>query len=432
MKQEPEPQTKPARRRAAASPAKKATVAVVGGGPSGLMAAIAAARAGAEVTVLECLERPGSKLRASGGGRCNLTNTLPMDEFVARLTPNPRFALPALRALDSESLLSLLSELGVPTQSLDGFHVYPASNRADDVLRALISECKTRGIEIRTSTRVSALGIEAGRIASVALQGGTLAATRVIIATGGAGYPRLGGTGDGYALAAQAGHTVVNPAPALVGLVTVEDWPRSCAGIALRDTRVEIDLPHRRKHYAEGSMIFTHEGVSGPSIMDLSGRVALLLNNHPVVPLRINLAPGISASLWLDRIDGWHRREGGKAIQSLLARTIPRAFAAVVCGLAGLDHITRAAHLDRAAQRRLVDIIIGAPVSIRATEGFAKAMVTSGGVSLKEINAKTLASRLLPGLFFAGEVVDIDGPSGGFNMQWALSSGWLAGASAAK
>ncbi|MBN1424917.1 NAD(P)/FAD-dependent oxidoreductase [Candidatus Fermentibacteria bacterium] len=427
-----QPKIKPRGRRDLGASTGSMHVAIAGAGASGLMAAIAAARAGARVTVMDCLERPTAKLRASGGGRCNLTNTLPMDEFIERLSPKGRFVVPALNALDSESLQRLMGELGVPTQSLDGFHVYPVSNRADDVVRALVSECEKLGVEIRPSVRVTQLGIEAGSIVSLAFEGGFLPVTRAIIATGGAGYPRLGGTGDGYPLAAQAGHTIVSPTPALVGLVTVEDWPRSCAGIALRDSRVEINLPRWRKHYAEGSLIFTHEGVSGPAVMDLSGRVARLLGDHPVVPLRVNLAPGVSASLWLDRIDGWRRREGGKAIQSLLARTIPRAFAAVVCGIAGLDHITRAAYLDRSSRERLVATIIGAPVSIQATEGFSRAMVTSGGVSLKEINSKTMASRLVNGLYFAGEVVDVDGPSGGFNLQWAFSSGWLAGTSAAQ
>jgi hypothetical protein len=407
-------------------------VGIIGAGVSGLTAAIAARRAGTQVIVFDQLDRPGAKLRASGGGRGNLTNTLPLDEFVQRFGPRERFVQPALNTLPPERLRGLFSELGVATQSLDDFHVYPVSNRAEDLLRALIAECERLGVETHTSTRITSLGIEDGAVTAVATEGERSPVGSVIVATGGAGYPRLVGTGDGYKLAAQVGHTVVTPVPALTGLVSVQDWPRSCAGVTLRDTRVWIDIAKWRRQPTEGSLIFTHEGVSGPAILDVSGRVARLLLDRPVVPLRVNLTPGISSSLWLDRIEGWYRREGGKAIQSLLARTIPRSFAAVVCGIAGLDHISRAAHLDRAARERLVETLTGVPLEICGTEGFAKAMVTSGGVTATEINPRTMMSRLVRGLYFAGEVIDVEGPSGGFNLQWAFSSGWLAGTCAAK
>lgn len=411
--------------------AKHHEIVVIGAGPAGLTAAIAAARAGARVIVLDSMDRPGMKLRASGGGRGNLTNTLSPEEFVQRLPAGGRFALPALKALSPAALRQMFEELGVPTQSLDEFHVYPVSNRAEDLARALLGECERLGVAVLPSTRVTSLGIEEGRVTSALTDTERFSAAGVIVATGGLGYPRLGGTGDGYALARHAGHTVIEPVPALAGLVTVEEWPRSCAGVTLRDTRLWIDIPKWRRAPTEGGLILTHDGISGPAALDISGRVARLLRDRPVVPMRINITPGVSASLWLDRIEGWRHREGGKAIQSLLARTIPRAFAAVICGIAGLDHVSRAGNLDRASRERLVGTLTGVPLQVCGTEGFSKAMVTSGGVSTAEINPKTMASRLVRGLYFAGEVIDLDGPSGGFNLQWAFSSGWLAGTSAA-
>ncbi len=422
-------ETTRSRRRGSAS--SGLPVAVVGGGPAGLTAAIAAARAGASVEVFDQLVRPGAKLRVSGNGLGNLTNTLPPDEFARRLHSPATFTLPALYALPPDGLRRFFEELGVPTQSLDDFRVYPVSHRAEDLLHALLAECARLGVTIRAPARVTGVTVEGGRPAAVVDASGSHPIRAVVIATGGLGYPRLGGTGDGYRLARQLGHSIVTPVPALVALVSVEEWPRTCAGVTLRDAHVWIDLPKWRRQGTRGGIVFTHDGVSGPAVLDISARVARLLLEREVVPLRINLTPGVSSSLWADRIDGWCHREGAKTIQALLARTVPRSFAAVVCGIAGIDHVSRAGNLDRATRERLVAILTGVPLRIRDTEGFSKAMATSGGVATAEINRKTMESRIVRGVYFAGEVIDVDGPTGGFNLHWAFASGWLAGHSAA-
>jgi len=420
-------------------------LAVVGAGPAGLLAAIAAAELGRRVILLEQLPRPGVKLLATGGGRCNLTNTLPPGEFPARFGRHGRFILPALDAFGPDALRRFLHSLGVPTAAPDGLHVYPASNSAADVRRALVRRARELGVRLRLATTAHALWIEGDALRGLETSRGRVAAPAVILATGGKGYPDLGAVPArrDYALAREAGHTIVEPTPALVPLVTRETWPRELAGIALAPARVRIDLPGRPPAFAPGApglrrgkragitgdLLFTHTGLSGPAVLDLSGDVAVLLRGRAEVPLRLDLAPRTTRAEWLARLDSWPISEGRKTLRSLLAAHFPRALAGVLCRLAGLDPATRPAQVSRPARRTLADLLTALPLTVTATEGWDRAMVTRGGVALKEVAPQTLRSRLLPGLAFAGEILDLDGPSGGFNLQWAFSSGHLAGSS---
>ena len=413
-------------------------LAVVGAGPAGLLAAIAAAERGRRVVLLEQLPRPGVKLLATGGGRCNLTNTLPPDEFPARFGRHGRFIQPALAAFGPDALRRFLHSLGVPTAATDGLHVFPVSDSAADVRRALVRRARELGVRLRLATTADALWIEDDALRGIQTSRGRVAAPAVILATGGKGYPDLGATGSGYALARQAGHTIVDSTPALVPLVTRETWPRELAGLALSPARVRIDLPGRPPAFAHGlrcgkragitgDILFTHTGLSGPAVLDLSGDVAVLLRDRAEVPLRLDLAPGTTRADWLARLDSWPLSEGRKTIRTLLAAHFPRALADLLCRLAGLDPATRPAQVSRPARRALADLLTALPLTVTATEGWDRAMVTRGGVALKEVDPKTLRSRRLAGLAFAGEILDLDAPSGGFNLQWAFSSGHLAG-----
>lgn len=419
-------------------------VIMVGAGPAGLMAAIAAARGGARVVVCEQLDRPGAKLLTTGGGRCNVTNLVGEPEFVAAFGRQGRFILPALRAMGPEQLREFLAGCGVPTYAEDGVHVFPCSSRAADVLAALLDECAKLRVEIRCEASVTGLMVdegnlpadlpaEAGRpkVCGAVVNGETLAANAVIIATGGRSYRRLGGTGGGYVLARQAGHTLVEPTPALAGLVTKEPWPAQCAGVSLSGVRVWIDLPKHRGSSRTGDVLFTHTGVSGPAVLDLSGDVAALLAKGGAAPVRMELRAGVSAAEWQRRLGEQQRVQPRRQVGVLLAEELPRRLADVVCKLAGDVGALRAAEMSKAVQRRLAELLAGLPLTVTATAGFEQAMVTRGGVALKEVDPETLASRLAAGLYFAGEVLDLDGPCGGYNLQWAFSSGWLAGESAA-
>jgi len=430
-------------------------LAVVGAGPAGLLAAIAAAESrrapgtgtaravAGGIVLLERLPRPGVKLLATGGGRCNLTNTLPPDEFPARFGRHGRFILPALAAFGPDALRRFLGSLGVPTAAPDGLHVFPVTDSAADVQRALVRRARELGVRLRLAVAARALWIEGGALRGLETSRGRIAANAVILATGGKGYPALGAAGAGYALAREAGHTIVEPTPALVPLVTRETWPRELAGLALSPARARIDLPGRPPAFAPGApglrcgpragitgdLLFTHTGLSGPAILDLSGDVAVLLSDRAEVPLRLDLAPRTTRAEWLARLDSWPLSEGRKALRTLLAAHFPRALADLLCRLAGLAPATRPAQVSRPARRALADLLTALPLTVTATEGWNRAMVTRGGVALKEVDPQTLASRLLPGLAFAGEILDLDGPSGGFNLQWAFSSGRLAGSS---
>lgn len=403
---------------------------IIGAGPAGLTAAIAVARAGNRVTVCEQLERPGAKLEVTGGGRANLTNLLPRDEFVAGFGRQGRFMLPALDALDPIGLRDFLRALGVPTEARDGLHVYPKSNRAQDVLEGLLKECQRHDVELRTGVRVSDLILENSRIQGVKANRKSFSGEQVIIAAGGKSYPELGGTGGGYRLAEQAGHTIVTPVPALAGLVTHETWPRTCAGVSLPTITMNIALA--RGSGASGALLFTHHGLSGPAALNLSGRVARLLLARESVPIRLDLFSGTPASVWQKRLDSWRQEQGKKQLTTLLGEYMPHSVAEAACTENGCRRDIKPAELTASQRDGLSRWLAEIPLTVVSTEGFDKAIVTSGGVALKEVNPKTLESRLVKGLFFAGEVLDLDGPSGGFNLQWAFSSGWLAGTSAGR
>ena len=404
-------------------------VAVVGAGPAGLMAAIAAAEAGRRVAVFEQLQRPGAKLLASGGGRCNLTNTLPREKFMARFGRQGRFMQPALAEFDSRALRRFLDGLGVTTDAPDGLHVYPASNSALAVQKALWRRARELGAEVRLGVRVTGLWIEAGKLCGLETSGGRMAATHVILATGGRGYPPLGGSASGYGLAREAGHTIIEPTPALVPLVVKEPWVRRCAGASLEAARIWIDLPGESREGLTGAVLFTHTGLSGPAVLDLSGDVAALLARHKAVPLCVDLAPGITADEWRRRFEKWRTAEPRKTIVSLLDRRLPKSLAAMLAELAGIVPALRSGHMTVRLRDRLARLLTALPLTVTGTEGWDRAMVTRGGVNLKEVDPRTLRSKRLAGLALAGEVLDLDGPSGGFNLQWAFSSGRLAGKS---
>ncbi len=402
---------------------------VVGAGPAGLMAACAAAARGARVTLVERRTRPGAKLLASGGGRCNFTNILPPGEFAARMGRGGRIARPALTAFDNHALRRFLETRGVQTECVDGFHVFPASNRARDVLRALLDACDEYGVQRMWRTKTTSLLIEDGAVVGARAAGRRLDADGVVIAAGGKSCPELGGSGDGYKLAEQAGHEIVPPLPALAAVHTREAWPKECAGIVLRQAALWVDRKPCRRRREVGDLLFTHQGVSGPAALNLSGLVSEVLQADGAAPLRLNLLPEISSETWREQFAQWRAREGRRLVRNLLARRLPKKLAAAACECTGVGQETRAAELSRAGQRALIQWLTGAALTASATEGFDQAMVTRGGVSLKQVSPKTLQSRLVRGLYFAGEVLDVDGPCGGFNLQWAFSSGYLAGVS---
>jgi len=427
----------------------KEPIVVVGAGPAGLFAAIAAAQAGAQVVVVEQLDKPGVKLLATGGGRCNVTNLREAGEFMARLGRQGRFLQDALAAMDSRGVVTLLAELDVPTCT-DGPRVYPTSHSAQTVQQALVRRAQELGVHVCLQTVVTDVappgaspseGAPPSFMVSLS-RDGRVESTRaraVIVATGGRSYAKLGGTGGGYELARRLGHTVTPLTPALVGLVTREDWVRTLAGVSL-SARVNVMAKGAARVGVRGDVLFTHHGLSGPTVLDISGDVAERLAERKEVPLALDVtpvpgeppsSPAANHAFWMREFSRWQSSDGTKAVTTVLAHHLPARLTSVLCEQAGVDGRTVCAHLPGDARRRLASTLSALPLTTVATDGWEKAMVTRGGVSLKQINPCTLGSRLVAGLYFAGEVLDLDGPSGGFNLQIAFSTGHLAGLSAA-
>lgn len=400
---------------------------VVGAGAAGQLAAIAAAEQGRQVLLLERMPKAGMKLTASGGGRGNLTNLLPPAAIEAAFGRQGRFMGPALDVMGPKALRQLLDRLGVPTVVDPESRVYPASQRAADVQSALARRLEQLGVEVRFGCAATGLWLDDGSLRGVETSDGQrCGAERVILACGGRSWPKLGGADVGYALARQAGHTIVEPTPALVPLIAQQNWPARLAGVALREVRMWVALPKQSKAGVTGDVLLTHRGVSGPAVLDLSGTVAQLLAQGPV-PLRIELVAGMDVSQWRQQVEDWRTASGRRQVAKLLQEKLPASVARVLCELAGVAEQTTAANLSAAAREKLTALLSGLELTVTATEGFETAFVTRGGVKLKEVDPATGQSRLLPGLFLAGELLDLDGPTGGFNLQWAFASGWLAG-----
>ena len=407
-------------------------ILVIGAGPAGLMAALSAAEAGARVLVLERLNKPGTKLLATGGGRCNLTNVLAPEQLMPCFGRQGRFMAPALRALDNLQLLETLRQLGVEAHCADGFHWFPVAESAAVVQQALWQRCEELGVDFRFGCQVQQLEFEAGKLVGVIdSHGNKVPGRRAILAGGGKSWPGLGSDGSGLQLAAGIGLAVTPTYPGLVPIVVGESWVASCAGIVFEEAEVWIDFPKLRGERTRGPLLFTHRGLSGPAILDLSGRIAALLATMPEVPIRIRWQPAPAAAAWRERFDAWRREHGAKMVRNLLDQNLPGSFAAAIAVACGLGD-TRAAGLTSEQAGRLAECLAECPLHAIDTEGFAKSMVTHGGIALKEIDPGTLECKRRPGLFVAGEIVDLDGPCGGYNLQWAFSSGRLAGLSAAR
>lgn len=400
------------------------SVVVVGAGPAGLMAALIAAKAGARVIVCEQLPEPGVRLLATGGGHCNFTNTLETGDFIRRFGANSRFVAPAINALNGTRLRLFFEELGAPSHSPDGFHVLPVSDSARSIRDALRQACRRQGVEFRLNSHVDSLQVERGHVTGVRTSRGIESAACVVLAAGGASYPSLGGGESGFKLARLAGHTIVPLCPALVPLVTRETWPATLAGVTL--PRVAVSLAGQKNEAEAGSLLFTHKGISGPVVLDVSGRIASVLMTCAAVGITLDLAPEWTIEAWLGHIERSRKEHGAKTVLSMLGSVLPAALAKIMLERLDMPTNVSIARLSREQSRKLIMLIKNLPLTITGTEGFGKAMVTKGGVNLAEVFPKTLASKRVPGLFFAGEILDVDGPCGGFNLQWAFASGFLA------
>ena len=400
-------------------------VIVIGSGPAGLSAAYTALKCGKQVILIEKMANPGMKLLASGGSRCNVSNILELEDFAARFGRQWRFLLPALSRFHGKKLLDFFNSAGVPLELTDGFHYFPRSGRSRDILDFFTNGITAAGGKILCGKKI--VSISPGKSCRIqTADGEVFTASAVIFACGGRGYPALGGSMAGYTLAESLGHTVTPLYPAMTGIVCADKKVSECAGISLPACEAKIITTGRDKFSARGELLFTHHGFSAFAILDLAGTIARMLEKVPSVSLQLDMLPDLMENELQNRFNSWREQGGTKKISTLLGEFFPRKLALLL--LNGNDpEISRWKKEDSAA---LLSKIKRGIWQITGVENWEKAMVTDGGIPLKEIDPETLASRIHPNIFFAGEMLDVTGPCGGFNITWALASGMLAGKSA--
>ena len=400
---------------------------VIGAGAAGMLAAITAARRGCRVLLLEKQERPGAKLRASGGGRCNIANTLSNEKFIARFGRTGKFMIPALREFDHQALIAFFAEIGVACHAPDGYRIFPVTHQADTVADALTAELQKLNVELACRIKVQQIDCTDGGVTGIITDKGSHSADKVILASGGPGYPSLGADASGYELAAALGHKIEELFPAMLPLTTRETWVSRCRADTVGKVEMRINLPEAKKLQATGDLIFTENGIRGPVVLDFAREITPLLKKYGEVPLLINLCKGMNEEQIRNAINRAKQAQPAGTVADLLASFINRPLAGELCQLVNIDPEVAFRKLPGQQRDNLIKLLNATPLTAIGHAGFATAMVTRGGVSLKQIKPETLESLLVKGLYFCGEIVDLDGPCGGYNLQWAFSSGHLAG-----
>jgi predicted Rossmann fold flavoprotein len=404
-------------------------VIVIGAGAAGLVAAAEAACRGRRTLLIEKNRRPGVKILMSGGTRCNLTHATDSRGIVQAYGEQGSFLHSALAALSPADLVKLIEDEGVLTKVEETGKVFPVSNRATDVLAALAGRLERSGAQLALAEPVERIEnvAEGFRVLTGQRE---LAAAKLIVTVGGKSYPGSGTTGDGYAWMAALGHTIVSPRPALVPLTTNVDWARSLSGITIPDVSLELAVPPAAKPLdrRRGSLLFTHFGLSGPVVLDIS-RSYTALENSAGAKLICDFLPAEPAGQFEQSLQHAASIDGKRQIAGIMADRLPRRLIEALITNSGIHAETRAAEFSKASRAALVRAVKATDIPLSGTRGFAKAEVTAGGIALSEIDSRTMQSKLLPGLYLAGEILDLDGPIGGYNFQAAFSTGVLAGRS---
>lgn len=403
---------------------------VIGGGAAGMMAALFAARAGVQVTLLEKNEKLGKKVYITGKGRCNVTNVCEdIQDFLREVPRNPRFLYSALRLFSPLDMLDLLSELGCETKIERGRRAFPVSDHASDVTKALEKGLRQVGVNIRLHTEVQRVLTDETGVHGVELANGqTLSAHKVIVCTGGVSYPSTGSTGDGYRWAQETGHAISPARPSLVGLCTKERWPMELQGLTLKNVCLTGYSCGKIIYSEQGELLFTHFGVSGPLVIECSCH----LPDNGQCELRLNLKPGLTQEQLDQRLTRELSAAGKKQLSTVMQTLLPLRFAVIFPALCGVDGKTPCSQVTGRMRADIVEKLQALTLSVTGTRPMEEAIVTRGGVDVKAIFPGTMESKRVPGLYFAGEVIDVDAHTGGYNLQIAWSTGALAGKSAAE
>ncbi|MCP8967505.1 NAD(P)/FAD-dependent oxidoreductase [Ectobacillus ponti] len=415
----------------------KYDVVVIGGGPSGLMAAIGAAEHGAKVLLLDKGDKLGRKLAISGGGRCNVTNRLPVEEIVKHIPGNGRFLYSAFSIFNNEDIIAFFEKLGVQLKEEDHGRMFPVSNKAQSVVDALLQRLRELRVEVRTNTPVETLEYENGQTSAVILPSGErIPVQHVVVAVGGKSVPHTGSTGDGYAWAEKAGHTITELFPTEVPITSDEPFIREriLQGLALRGAALSVIDPKGKvvkTHTMD--MLFTHFGISGPAALRCSQYVLKTMKKYKVnrVEVRIDAMPADKEEPLFQQVVQMIKDEPKKGMKNLLKGLLPERYLLFLLEKNGMDPAQAAGQLSNELVRSLVKDIKGFTFLVNGTQSIEKAFVTGGGVSVKEVNPKEMSSKLMKGLYFCGEILDIHGYTGGYNITAALVTGRIAGMTAA-
>lgn len=403
-------------------------VVVIGGGAAGLMAAVIAGREGAKVTLLEKMNYVGKKMGITGKGRCNITNACDMSDFIKNTPGNGKFLYGAYERFTNEDLLQLLHDAGLETKVERGGRVFPASDSALDVRNTFMKLMKHYGVDVHLEEPVKKLLVDDGVVTGVVTDRETYHADAVVIATGGKSYPATGSTGDGYMLAAQVGHKITDIRPSLVPIVTEESWVKDLMGLSLRNVELSVVAKNKVQAKMFGEMMFTHFGITGPIVLSLSHTVGKLMRkkNIGTIGLDINLKPALSPEILDKRLQKDFDLYSKKQLINGMKDLLPSRLIPLIIELAGIDPQKPINQISKEERQQIGYMLQHMPLTVKGLRPVEEAIVTAGGISLKEFNPKTMESKLVKGLYGAGEVLDIDAFTGGYNLQAAFSTGYVA------
>ena len=409
-----------------------ANVIVIGAGAAGMMAAYAASLCGHQVLILEKNEKAGKKIYITGKGRCNLTNASDLETIFASIVHNGKFMYSSLYTFDNQAVMDFFTTNGLEIKTERGNRVFPQSDHSSDVIRTLVQVLKKQGVEIRLHTEVTDLVQQDGKITGVKVRSGkkqeTFSADAVICTCGGQSYPSTGSDGNGYRLAETCGHTIQTPTPALVPLVTKESYIPQLQGLSLKNVSVTICRGKKKLYEEFGEMLFTHFGVSGPLILSASSIVSDALEKGSL-SMEIDLKPALTEEQLDHRIQRDFQNNLNKAFKNAITGLLPAKLLPVMIELSGIDGDRKVNSITKEERMTLIRLLKTFPCTIIDKRGWNEAIITRGGISVKEINPSTMESKLVKGLYFAGEILDVDALTGGYNLQIAWSTGYLAGIS---
>lgn len=406
---------------------EKFDTVVIGGGPAGMMAAIGASENGGHVLLLEKNATLGRKLLITGKGRCNITQVSCDDkEFVEKLGKKGRFMFSSLNAFGPQDVIDFFEKNGVETRVERGGRVFPVSDDAKDVLKVLTQVMKKNGVKILTGKKVLGFDVKGGKIESVKIEGSEFLADKFVVATGGKSYPVTGSTGDGYSWAKELGHTIVDPRPSLVPLKVKEQWVKDLQGLSLKNVRLNVFQNEKKVDSRFGEMLFTHFGISGPIVLDVSKKIGELLKDGGV-ELSVDLKPALDFGQLKQRLQRDFNNNPKKSFRNYLPDLLPKKMVEVMLELSEIEPDKQLCVIGGDEKKKLTSLLKDLRMEVEGLLDFDHAIVTTGGVDLRQVDSKTMQSRIVENLYFAGEILDLDAPTGGFNLQICWSTGYVSG-----